>query len=108
MLSFFGMALLLRRGNSLLASVLFALRLQAQSLPQILEETAVLNDVAQPRFERHVPPRDRALHEVRDRAVRLGAPEVVGDLRQPAQGVLAGADRASRPRRRAALAGGAL
>src|SRR5262245_52923209 len=72
--------------------------LQSERLPNRIELGPVLDHVGKPGFQGHLTPGNRALHEVGHRAVRLGAPEVVGDLRQAAQGVLPRLERSGRGR----------
>src|SRR5262249_47411818 len=69
-------------------------RPQAKRLPQLSEDAAVFNYVFQPELERHLAPLDRALYQIRDRAVRLVQPKVLGNLGEPAIRILASADRA--------------
>src|ERR1700682_1322844 len=52
--------------------------LQPQSLPKTFEQSPILDHVSQPGVERHLAPGDRPLDEIRDGAVRLRAPEVIG------------------------------
>src|SRR5262249_36782169 len=66
-----------------------ARRLEAQGLTDVSEDTFVVNHFAQPVVERHAPPLDGALHEVRDRTVRFRPAKERRHRGELAQGFLA-------------------
>src|SRR5450631_426773 len=97
MLSFFGMRFSPSRGFFAAFSLAAARRiLQAEGFPETVEHRSIFDHIAEPCVERHLAPRNRPLHQIRHRAVRFGPAEVLRDVRETAQRVLASANGSGR------------
>src|SRR2546422_11676215 len=86
-----------RRGSGSLPVLLS--RAHPEGFPNLLE-IRVAREVAHELLERHVAPADRARDQQRQRAVGLVALEILPDLAQALERVLAGRDRPRRGRGR--------